>query len=130
MTVATVCKILDFPAAHSNIHHDGHCSRVHGHTWTLELYCRGELIKDPKSPAFGMVCDFAEIKRVYQAYVEPKVEHQNLNDTLDLPEYTTELIAGWIFTTMQAHLPSLYKVRLWEGKSSSAEVVNGRGMPQ
>lgn len=126
--VATICKIIDFPAAHANNHHGGHCSRVHGHTWTLEIYCKGKLVQDPKSPAYGMVCDFSELKRVYRQYVEPKVEHQNLNDTLDLPEYTTEHIAAWIFEVLHSHLPQVSKIRLWEGKSSFAEITNGDSM--
>lgn len=71
-----------------------------------------------------MVVDFAFIKKVYKEFVEPYVEHQNLNETLDLPEYTTEYIAAWIFQQLDKHLP-LHKVRLWEGKSSFAEISNG-----
>jgi 6-pyruvoyltetrahydropterin/6-carboxytetrahydropterin synthase len=72
-----------------------------------------------------MVVDFATIKRAYQEYVEPRVEHQNLNETLNLPEYTTEHVAMWIWQQLHPVLPQLYKVRLWEGKSSFAEVCNG-----
>lgn len=122
---ATVCKIIDFPAAHSNGHHQGHCNRVHGHTWTLEIHCRGDLNRDPESESFGMVVDFSDIKKAYQKYVEPRVEHQNLNETLDLVEYTTELIAIWIYNQLKPHIRCLYKIRLWEGKTSFAEVVNG-----
>ena len=120
---AQVCKILDFPAAHSNGHHDGHCKNVHGHTWTLEIHCSGPLCDEPDAPNFGMVVDFSEIKRVYKERVEPFVEHQYLNETIpDLPEYTTELIARWIFRQMKPDLPQLMMVRLWEGKTSYAQV--------
>lgn len=122
---ATVCKIIDFPAAHHNDHHRGHCSRVHGHTWTLEIHCRGILSQDPRSESYGMVVDFSDIKRAYQQHVEPRVEHQDLNLTLDLPEYTTEYIAAWIWDQLRPYLPTLYKIRLWEGKSNFAEVCNG-----
>lgn len=122
---ASVTKILDFPAAHHNVHHDGHCNRVHGHTWTLEITCRGKLNGDDSKADFGMVCDFTQIKDAYKQYVEPFVEHQDLNETLTLPEYTTEHIAAWIFGALQQGLPTLHKVRLWEGKSSFAEITNG-----
>jgi 6-pyruvoyl-tetrahydropterin synthase len=72
-----------------------------------------------------MVMDFAQIKAAYKTHIEPFVEHQNLNETLDLPEYTTEYIVGWIYSRLKPHIPSLYKARLWEGKSSFAEVCNG-----
>lgn len=121
---ASVTKIIDFPAAHHNTHHDGHCKRNHGHTWTLEITCRGKLVMDESRPDFGMVCDFAAVKAAYQAYVEPFVEHEDLNETLDLPEYTTEYIAQWIFDQLKGHIP-LHKVKLWEGKTSYAEITNG-----
>jgi 6-pyruvoyltetrahydropterin/6-carboxytetrahydropterin synthase len=122
---ASVTKIIDFPAAHSNTHHSGHCSNVHGHTWTLEITCRGRVSTDESSDSFGMVLDFGDIKAAYRDLVEPFVEHQNLNDTLDLPEYTTEHIAAWIWSQLRPALPTLHRVRLWEGKSSYAEFENG-----
>lgn len=123
---ASVTKIIDFPAAHANTHHDGHCSNVHGHTWTLEITCRGRVNSDESSPAFGMVVDFSEIKAAYQALVEPFVEHQFLNDTIPtLPEYTTEHIAAWIWARLRPALPTLHRVRLWEGKTSYADFENG-----
>lgn len=123
---ATVCKILDFPAAHRNTRHDGHCNRIHGHTWTVEIYVKGTVIEDPESPHYGMVIDFKEIKRVYEEAIEPFVEHQYLNETLSiLEEFTTEYIAGWIYKQLKAQIQGVCKVRLWEGKSSFVEIVNG-----
>lgn len=121
---ATVGKQFDFPAAHTNTHHEGHCARLHGHTWTLEVVCRGH-VEQLNNPYCGMVVDFGDIKRVYRDRVEPFVEHQNLNETLDLPECTTELIAAWIFGRMKPQLPCLYKIKLWEGRTSYAEVTEG-----
>lgn len=121
---ATVCKILDFPASHANLHHDGHCQRVHGHTWTLEIYCYGRVVEDVERPDYGMVVDFHKVKEAYEELVEPFVEHQHLNNTLDgiLQEFTTELIAGWILRELSKGISSVFRVRLWEGKSSFVEV--------
>lgn len=116
---STVGKQFDFPAAHRNLSHEGHCSRVHGHTWTLEVICRGP-VEELNNPAKGMVVDFADIKEAYQQVIEPYVEHQDLNEMLDLPEYTTEHIAAWAFNQLQRVLPTLYAVKLWEGKTSYA----------
>lgn len=71
-----------------------------------------------------MVLDFADLKKAYKAEIEPYVEHQHLNDTMEgiLPEYTTELLAGWILQTLHKHFNQIYKVRLWEGKTSFVEV--------
>lgn len=61
-------------------------------------------------------------------YVEPYVEHEDLNRTLpDLPEHTTEYIASWIYEQLRHRIP-LLKIRLWEGKTSFAEVTNGDTM--
>jgi 6-pyruvoyltetrahydropterin/6-carboxytetrahydropterin synthase len=121
---ATVCKIIDFPAAHHNTHHDGHCKRNHGHTWTLEIHCHGQINTDDSRHDFGMVCDFSLIMAAYKSHVEPYVEHEDLNNTLDLPEYTTEYIAAWIYDQLKPHIP-LHRIRLWEGKTSFAEITNG-----
>lgn len=121
---AKVCKILDFPAAHRNTRYDGHCNRIHGHTWTIEIHAKGEINEDMDSPYYGMVIDFAKLKQIYQKIVEPSVEHQNLNDSLGdvLEEFTTEIIAGWILDELHSQMKEIYMVRLWEGKSSYAEV--------
>jgi 6-pyruvoyltetrahydropterin/6-carboxytetrahydropterin synthase len=122
---ATVCKVFDFPAAHTNGHvgPDDACKRKHGHTWTLEVYAQGRLKVDETRPDFGMVADFASLKEVYCATIEPFVEHQDLDETLaHLPERTTELIAHWILEQLHSAQPEVFKVRLWEGKSSFAEV--------
>lgn len=122
---AKVCKILDFPAAHHNTRYDGHCNRVHGHTWTIEIHAKGEINEDINSPHYGMVIDFAELKKIYQEIIEPSVEHQDLNSTLGdvLEEFTTEIIAGWILDELHTEMDAIYMVRLWEGKSSYAEVT-------
>jgi 6-pyruvoyltetrahydropterin/6-carboxytetrahydropterin synthase len=123
--VATVRKSFDFPAAHANAHHAGHCSNVHGHTWVLEIFVKGPVIGDDDRPDHGMVVDFASIKDAYRTHVEPYVEHQFLNESLapfGLPEYTTEWIAAWILEQLRAALPGIVRVRLWEGRTSYAEV--------
>lgn len=128
---ATVCKILDFPASHANLHHDGHCRRIHGHTWTLEIYCYGRIVEDVERPDYGMVVDFHKVKEMYAELVEPFVEHEHLNDSLAgiLDEFTTELVAGWILKQLAGGpggiggISSISKVRLWEGKSSFVEVT-------
>jgi 6-pyruvoyltetrahydropterin/6-carboxytetrahydropterin synthase len=119
----TVCKSFDFPAAHSNGHHDGHCRHKHGHTWTLEVYAEGPLVGDTDRSDYGMVVEFNELKQAYREAVEPMVEHQDLDSTLAfLPERTTEMIATWALESMHARCPQVRRVRLWEGKSSYAEV--------
>ena len=125
---ATVVKEFDFPASHANSHHPGHCSRVHGHTWVLRVYAEGPVeLTDINAPNYGMVIDFQTLKEAYQEVIEPYVEHQHLNDTLQdaVSEFTTELIAAWILKQLRKRIPQVTKVRLYEGRTSFAEVRAG-----
>lgn len=120
---ALVCKGFDFPAAHKNNSDDGHCSNIHGHTWYLEVFAWGDIVTDKSSPEYGMVMSFTRIKQIYKEKIEPFVEHQYLNQTLPiLEEFTTEIIGGWILSEMRRVDTRIKYVRLWEGKSSFAEV--------
>jgi 6-pyruvoyltetrahydropterin/6-carboxytetrahydropterin synthase len=120
----SVCKRFDFPAAHSNSHHQGHCNRKHGHTWVLEVRAQGPLVDQDDRGDFGMVVDFQRLKEAYARRVEPFVEHHDLDETLAfLPERTTELIAGWALEQLREDCPEVTSVRLWEGTSSYAEVT-------
>jgi 6-pyruvoyltetrahydropterin/6-carboxytetrahydropterin synthase len=119
----SVCKRFDFPASHSNGHHNGQCNRKHGHTWMLEVCARGPLIGAEQRSDFGMVVDFERLKQAYTSSVEPLVEHQDLDETLNfLPERTTEMIATWALERLREDCPEVYRVRLWEGMSSFVEV--------
>jgi 6-pyruvoyltetrahydropterin/6-carboxytetrahydropterin synthase len=124
----SVCKRFDFPAAHSNGHHDGHCRRKHGHTWILEVCARGPLIESDERADYGMVVDFYRLKQAYASAIEPYVEHQDLDETLSfLPERTAEMIAAWALKQFHDQCPEVDKVRLWEGQSSFVEVEWGVG---
>jgi 6-pyruvoyltetrahydropterin/6-carboxytetrahydropterin synthase len=119
----SVCKRFDFPAAHSNGHHGGDCNRKHGHTWTLEVCARGALVEADDASDFGMVVDFGRLKRAYADVVEPLVEHQDLDETLGfLPERTTEMIAAWALQQLHGACEEIFRVRLWEGRTSFVEV--------
>lgn len=62
-----------FAAAHSLVDYQGPCSRVHGHTWYVEVsVCGSELNQ------LGMLIDFHELKRLLNNIIE-QLDHQNLN---------------------------------------------------
>lgn len=87
----------------------------------MEVICRGPVVTDATRSDFGMVVDFYDLKQAYKDVIEPHVEHQHLNDTIDLPEHTTELLCHWAFMQLRPLLPSLEAVRIYEGASSYAE---------
>lgn len=109
-----------FAAAHYLPQHQGKCSRLHGHTYSLEVTVEGE--PQQSGPATGMVMDFAELRDQVDKLVVRHLDHQVLNDVLDfLP--TTEKVAAWALRRLQqAGLP-VTRIRLAEGPDSYVEVT-------
>lgn len=122
---ARVGKQFTFHAAHQLLNHDGACRNLHGHTYEVEVVAHGHVSTDAGSPKEGMVIDFTDIKTIYKEKIEPLVEHQNLNDTLPIPTTTAENIAGWMYGVFHENLGVVVCVRVWETRTSWAEVTNG-----
>lgn len=132
-----VAKQFTFHAAHQLPHHAGECSRFHGHSYKLELVLRGipyEVKPDWPRSSEGMLLDFNEIKSFYRSYIEPLVEHQNLNKTLAdiVPVTTCECMTEWIARlaydhfVLGEHRMNSCRVTLWETPTSYARVEKAR----
>lgn len=119
---STICKSFTFHAAHAIPHHQGKCRILHGHTYRADIYVAGAVQRD--GPEMGMVRDFDAIKDAWAA-IEPKLDHQNLNDTLipEIPATTAEHIAGWIRRHMSYRVLGIVEVRVWETPTSWASVT-------
>lgn len=63
-----------FAAAHSLWGYQGKCSRLHGHTWTVEVSVAGVELDEN-----GMLIDFQDIKKILENAVQ-NFDHQYLND--------------------------------------------------
>jgi 6-pyruvoyltetrahydropterin/6-carboxytetrahydropterin synthase len=115
MTISTT-----FAAAHRLPDHEGKCQRLHGHTYGLEVTVEGS--PQPSGPAAGMIMDFADLRqRVNEAVVE-RLDHQLLNELLDVVP-TAEAVAGWAYARLsEAGLP-VVRVRVAEGPNSYVEVT-------
>jgi 6-pyruvoyltetrahydropterin/6-carboxytetrahydropterin synthase len=111
-----VCKQFRFEAAHILPHHPGKCSRLHGHSYRLEVFVEGPL--QSEGPAAGMVVDFDEIAAVVRAHVIDTLDHRSLNDFLDNP--TSELLVQWIWDRLAPHLAGLTRLVLWETPTACA----------
>lgn len=110
----TVVRQYRFEAAHVLPWHPGKCSRLHGHSYRLEVKVQGPL------DGRGVVMDFAEVDDVVERCVVGPLDHQHLNDLMDNP--TAErvaLLAGERLT--QAGLP-WSALRLWETEDGSVVV--------
>lgn len=122
---ARLGKQFTFHAAHQLPNHDGACRNLHGHTYEVEVLLEGHVSTEEGASAEGMVVDFSVVKGIYKEHIEPLVEHQNLNDTLPVPVTTAENIAGWMYGVFYTHMREVRSVRVWETRTSWAEVRNG-----
>jgi 6-pyruvoyltetrahydropterin/6-carboxytetrahydropterin synthase len=113
-----VRKQFAFEAAHVLPHHPGKCSRLHGHSYRLDVAVDGPL--QASGPARGMVEDFDAIAAIVKREIVAKLDHASLNDVLENP--TSELIALWIWERLFPVLPGLAEVVLWETASACAVV--------
>ncbi len=109
-------KHFRFEAAHVLPYHPGKCARLHGHSYRLEVAIRGPLHAD--GPARGMIEDFDTVKRIVRTEVIDVLDHQSLNELIENP--TAEQIAMWIWHRLEAQLPGLDEVTLWETATSAA----------
>ncbi len=71
--IVLVSKRFTFEASHVLPRHNGKCSRVHGHSWVLEVCMAG-----PVDPKTGFVVDYAMLKTLVHNAVIEKVDHTHL----------------------------------------------------
>jgi 6-pyruvoyltetrahydropterin/6-carboxytetrahydropterin synthase len=121
----TVSKQFTFEAAHSLPYLPiGHkCRGVHGHSYMVEIFCRGSLDKR------GFVVDYAEIATA-MARPLALLDHPH---TYDHPEgllvqevigcpSTAENLAAWLFKEIKPDLPSLVWVDVHETRTTCVRV--------
>lgn len=114
-------KHFTFEAAHVLPHHAGKCSRMHGHSYRLEVALDGAL--RASGAAQGMVEDFDVVAQVVRAAVIEQLDHTSLNDVL--PNPTAELVALWIWQHIEPLLGGLSEIVLWETPTACAVVRTG-----
>jgi 6-pyruvoyltetrahydropterin/6-carboxytetrahydropterin synthase len=114
-------KSFRFEAAHVLPHHDGKCSRLHGHSYRLDVTLEGPLQDD--GPARGMVVDFDVLARVVKAGVVGELDHRSLNDLV--PNPTCENVIAWIWARLAPEFPQLVELTLWETTSACATLRRG-----
>lgn len=115
-----------FDAAHFIKDYQGKCSREHGHRWTVEAVFRGTTLS-----GMNMLSDFANIKYVMGNVIDGKLDHYQLNETLEEPNVTAEYLAKYLYrrfwdaftgkgSLVQA-LAQLESVTVWESPDCGVE---------
>ena len=114
----SVTKSFCFEAAHYLPEYEGACSRLHGHSYKMQVTVSGSV-----DEATGMIIDFNVLKKIVNKEVVDKYDHRYLNDFFSNP--TAENMVVHIFRELNASFNkmglSLESVKLWETENSFAE---------
>lgn len=114
----SVTKCFGFEASHFLPNYDGDCSRLHGHSYKLQVTVSGSV-----DEVTGMIVDFNILKSVVKENVIEEYDHQHLNEFFDNP--TAENMVQHIFKVLCVKFNkmglTLDSVKLWETESSFAE---------
>lgn len=104
-----------FDAAHQLKGYQGACERLHGHTFRVQVFLRGDKLKKE-----GFLLDFKEIKTVLKGVLE-EFDHHNLNELKYFKEQnpTSENVARTLFELLSIKLP-IFKVCVFESEGTSA----------
>lgn len=125
-----IFKSFRLEAAHRlpNVAATHKCARLHGHSFRVDIYVRGEV-----DPQLGWVMDFADLKRAFQPIYD-QLDHHYLNEIPGLENPTSEQLARWIWQRLKPSLPALSQVIVHEtctsgciftGDSGSAAMLSG-----
>jgi 6-pyruvoyltetrahydropterin/6-carboxytetrahydropterin synthase len=71
-------KTFRFEASHILPKHKGKCSRLHGHSWVLHVFVKGQVSRET-----GFVMDYADISGVVKPLVD-SLDHRHLGAWTDL----------------------------------------------
>ena len=75
MATIRLTRQFSFEAAHALEGYDGACREVHGHSYKLLVTVKGEPEGDERSPKFGMVMDFGDLKRIVNEQIVKPFDH-------------------------------------------------------
>lgn len=105
-----IYKEFSFDSAHflPNVP-DGHkCKEMHGHTYRLRVFIRGDL-----DPRLGWIMDFKELKDALLPVID-QLDHKLINNIKGLQNPTAENITVWIWEQIRPSLPLLSRIELYE----------------
>jgi len=103
--ILTIYTEAFFDSAHLIKNHPGKCAYLHGHTWKVSVWVRGDSALIDSS---GILWDFGNLKEITD-----KLDHKNLNDIIEKP--TAESIALLIYSECKSGNNRLdFKIRVYE----------------
>lgn len=106
-----------FDAAHFIENHEGQCAFLHGHTWKVCVWVRGDSsMLDDK----GILWDFGNLKNILKEF-----DHKNLNDILPVNPTAENLVLHIYGLLKKGNVNLKYKVRVYESISSKESYCIG-----
>jgi 6-pyruvoyltetrahydropterin/6-carboxytetrahydropterin synthase len=118
-----IFKEFTFEAAHHlavNVSTGHPYARLHGHSFKVEVYLRGEPDKDK-----NWLCDFGEMDRQI-AKLRVVLDHTYLNDIEGLEIPTLENICRWVWRRLENELPGLDRVLIRRGSCGEGCMYSDR----
>lgn len=73
--VVRITKEFNFEMAHALYGYDGPCKNIHGHSYQLSVTIIGKPVEEKKSPKFGMVLDFSDLKKLVGKHIIKPLDH-------------------------------------------------------
>jgi 6-pyruvoyltetrahydropterin/6-carboxytetrahydropterin synthase len=104
-----------FTAAHRLRGYEGHCGRLHGHTWKVRVE-----VESGRLDAIGISLDFKELKSLVDIPLE-KLDHFHINEIppFDAENPTAENLSRFIYLEVKNRLPegvTVAAVTVWESE--------------
>ena len=105
-----------FDAAHALRGYEGPCENLHGHTWKVQAFLKGE-----KLNKIGLLEDFKSIKSELTEVLE-EFDHKLLNDVkpFNVENPSSENLAKIVYKKLKRKTKMLSKVLVWESHTSYA----------
>ncbi len=110
MILTLYCETT-FDASHKLTGYNGKCSRLHGHTWKVSVWVKGD---ENQLDDVGILWDFGNLKDVVK-----ELDHCYLNDILK-ENPTSENITLHIYKKLKSSYSKLdFKIRVYENAVGS-----------
>lgn len=117
-----------FDAAHSLPGYPGECSRLHGHTFNVDVTVQGPILND-----IGIVYDFKDLKTAAREILD-RFDHRHMNEIepFDKESPTAENIARYMYHELHKILAEggiapvkVTRVDVWESPTARISYFEG-----
>lgn len=124
--IATLAKRFTFDAAHClpRLPAGHKCQRLHGHTYEVEIVCRGSVDGET-----GFVIDYDDLAKAW-SQIGPHLDHHYLNEIDGLETPSTENLVAWMFARFHAGRDTSYgiwnaldRIRIKESSTTWCEMT-------